>query len=786
MNRWLMLLGGVVLVACPPVKPCSVDSDCGEGGQCTGGVCVALFRVDSGADAGVRVDGGGVQDAGERDGGLDAGRVDGGDSLDAGPDAGPDAGSDAGVDAGPLTDAGADAGDPEDAGGCSACADGFACDAIARACSLQVTGLVFVRPDAGELYGGSRPVRLEVQALVDAGVTLPATLTVQSTAGFSPPALVLTGTGWVVDTVTPADGGVFVLRAALTLGDAGFEATTVLTVDARRPLVTLVAEPAPPRTNDGGFSDRDPTPGFASAWKRDELLELRVESPTVVRVGPADFGLPPGSVTARACSSPCPGRSCQCFSVDLARVRLDGLRAVVDAGLGPVADALGNLSAPTSVALPITRWRWRRVLLESNQSAVDQLHAPVLDDDGRVHVGVGYANSNQGALWQLTPSGDTRYDFAIDDVAAQPMVQQRVLFAQGDNSQVRRYDTAQAGGPTLTTLGAGICANEKWEGTSAVVDQRLFLLGWSGRVHTGTGASLTSCESWSTQPGFPDMFAVRGVLTASPLASTASRLFFGRLDGRATSGLMRVDYFPQAAQRFQGERTFGAPNGVTSLAVFDEVVAATSRGPATAPNRSTVAITGWNAELTARFEGRVAVDGGTTFAPLVAAGPRDQPTFLFGDGLGALRRFSYVPPTASDAGVFTELPAVTGVDPLEGGALGMAAPVIGANGLVYLVSPASGRLTVVNAQGAVEWTQANAFTPGAVSPALDVLRDRSLAKQCARGLGLLYVAARNDSALTAVIVDSPGLDGTSPWPRFHHDNGATGNPTTPLGPWACP
>ncbi|MBL8919841.1 MAG: hypothetical protein JNJ54_13315 [Myxococcaceae bacterium] len=66
------------------------------------------------------------------------------------------------------------------------------------------------------------------------------------------------------------------------------------------------------------------------------------------------------------------------------------------------------------------------------------------------------------------------------------------------------------------------------------------------------------------------------------------------------------------------------------------------------------------------------------------------------------------------------------------------------------------------------------------------MRTRGLAKQCARGIGVLYVPVLNDSALTAVIVDSPGLDGTSPWPRWHHDNGNTGNPETVLAPWTCP
>lgn len=128
------------------------------------------------------------------------------------------------------------------------------------------------------------------------------------------------------------------------------------------------------------------------------------------------------------------------------------------------------------------------------------------------------------------------------------------------------------------------------------------------------------------------------------------------------------------------------------------------------------------------------------------------------------------------------------VDALEAGSMsGMSAPVLGGNGLAYTVSPATGRLSVVDvATGQVEWSQVNTFTPGAVSTALDVLRDRALAKQCGRGRGLLDVAVRTDAALIAVVVDSPGLDGTAPWPRFHRDNGNTGNPETPLAPWSCP
>lgn len=762
-----------LLSACQPVAVCQSSADCAPDGRCVDGVCLAA--LDGGVD-----DAGAGQDAGESDGGLsDAGPVDAGAPDGGAPDAGePDAGA-------------PDAGLPFDAGRCLSCPEGFACDEGLVACTPQVLALRFATPDANDVFGGGQPVRLEVRVELDASVPLPGTVLVTSTPpDFTPPPLALQPgvAAWAADAVTPDDGGSFHLTARVVFGDAGFEASTWLLVDARRPVVALVASSPPARVNDGGFGDRDPVAAFASAWKKDEVVELRVESTAPVRVSAADFGLPPQSLSPRTCSACAPSRSCACFAFDLAFARLDGLRGVLDAGVGPLPDALGNLSLPTSVALPVTRWKWRRLLLEPAVTGLGTVHPPALDVDGRVHVGVGYTASTQGALWQVLPTGETRVDVVIEETQGPPIATGRVLFAQGDNSQVRRYDTTQSAvaAGLLQSAGATFCNNERWEGLSAAVDERLFLLGTTGRAYSGWFGPPAACESWTLQPA--ETFAPRGVVVASPLAGTAARVLLGRAEMRPTlAGLTRVDFFPAASPRFQASTQAVNPQGTTSLVAFDEVIASSSR---VAMPRTTVAVSAWSSDLTVRYDARIAGDAGTSYGPLVVAGPRARPTFLLGDGAGALRRFPYTPPTTSapDGGAFgSELPPITGVDALEGGSAGAAAPVLGRNGLAYLVSPVTGRLSVVNvASGQVEWTQANAFTPGAVSPALDVVRDRSLVKQCSRGIGLLYVVARNDAALTAIVVDSAGLDGTSPWPRFHHDNGNTGNAETPLGPWSCP
>ena len=749
----------LVLAGCQPVATCSSDEACAPDGVCVSGYCFVrgaaldAGRLDAGVDAG-------VADAAVDGGGGDAGR------------------EDAGV---------ADAGLPFDAGTCGSCPEGFACEDALRQCTLRVTGLTFLRPDANDVYGGGRALRVEVEAELEVNVPLPATVavSVRPSDFIVPPLQLLPGrAAWGVDVATPADSGVWELRASLQFLDAGFEATTQVVVDAQRPVVELFAEPPPARVNDGGFRDSDPAsgPGAPLAWKKDELVELRVESTRPVAVAPSDFGLP---VTARPTCTSCPAtRSCFCFTLDLAAVELKAMRGFVDAGVGPLADMLGNRSAAANLALPVTRFRWRRQLLEPSAQGIELLQPPALDSAGRVHVGVAFVNSNQGAMWQVQPWGQTRVDTNIDGVWSVPIVDGTTLYAQGEDNQVRRYDTAQTG-TGFSPLSGNICANERWLGTPTLVDGRLFLLGNAGRVHTGTMGSTTSCESWGTQPS--ELLAPLGVVVGQARAGTSARLYFVRRDPAATTGVMRVDYFPMAMPRFQGERFGANPQGGTSLVVFDDVVAGSSR---VANPRTPVAISAWSPDLSARVDARLASDAGTTFGPLTVGGTRAQPLFVLGDGLGALRRFVYrpPPPLQLDGGSFDpELPPIPGVDALEGGSLGMVAPVLGSGGLAYVVSPVTGRFSVVNlSSGTIEWTLDGAFTPGAVSPALDVWRDRSLAKQCGRGLGVLYVAARNDAALQAIIVDSPGLDATAPWPRFHHDNANTGNPQTPLTPWSCP
>lgn len=69
------------------------------------------------------------------------------------------------------------------------------------------------------------------------------------------------------------------------------------------------------------------------------------------------------------------------------------------------------------------------------------------------------------------------------------------------------------------------------------------------------------------------------------------------------------------------------------------------------------------------------------------------------------------------------------------------------------------------------------------SPNIDCARATNGSKIA--GPGTLYYGA-NNGKLYAIIVDNPGIDTTSPWPKYQHDPRNTGSLSTPLSEFTCP
>jgi hypothetical protein len=135
---------------------------------------------------------------------------------------------------------------------------------------------------------------------------------------------------------------------------------------------------------------------------------------------------------------------------------------------------------------------------------------------------------------------------------------------------------------------------------------------------------------------------------------------------------------------------------------------------------------------------------------------------------------------STDKGLETIVDAVP--QSLESSPSIQASPVVGANGTLYF-APRSTIVAFSRNAGTESWAVSDAgFDQVLGSPGLDCDRaqDGGLRK-----LGILYVPARNGT-VTAVVVDSPGIDSSASWPKYQHDPRNTGNASTDLSEFACP
>ncbi|MCA2981253.1 MAG: hypothetical protein INH37_23510 [Myxococcaceae bacterium] len=119
-------------------------------------------------------------------------------------------------------------------------------------------------------------------------------------------------------------------------------------------------------------------------------------------------------------------------------------------------------------------------------------------------------------------------------------------------------------------------------------------------------------------------------------------------------------------------------------------------------------------------------------------------------------------------------------------------PVLGAGRRAYVIGEAGRLFALDSASLASDWSASLGVDVSAVAQmALDVYRDGAGSKVCPptrAPLGMLYVLTRSGATarLHAIVVDSPGLDATAPWPKYQRDNGNTGNANSDMSFWTCP
>ncbi len=627
-------------------------------------------------------------------------------------------------------------------------------------------------------------------SLATKSMTVPFQVTVVSAdAGRLPDAVPVVGPG--LDTSVPRDSptastytlqlnlaapdGLKTYFAGWDAGVPGLIATRSLTYDGTAPGV--VVEVQPPMRQ--GFEQDSLA---MNAWKKDEaaLVAVRVTDTTspIEPVTTAMVTSPGGGMVTAApgqcstCVTPAADAllGCFCFRADLSRTPILAARGTATVTVTGVLDRLMNASlVASSPSFTVTRFKWARTL----NGAAAGVQPLALSDAGVVFAAT--RELSNGRVTAFNPAGAVLWETSdAGIITAGPAVGASVWVGTQSGANIALTPMSLANGapqPAFCTDTSG----GAFEGDLAVAPLRNGGSPVEGAVGVRTGlaqvrAGVTGCPTQSvlSSTGTPLVVARRG-------ASTDIEVFVNR---GSTTPLTKQTFDEGWAAN--SSYSFTGYGNLVSLFTGPGFVGG---GGGFAPDNGLV--------LYAQNAVAVAVTSLTPSKAPVASPTMDQPYspvsvgqgHIFGGTQGgALRRF-----VLSGGALTGARDEVTGL-----GDISKTTPVLGKGGLVYVVN-AAGELAAVDIGGTVNaavWRYPGLFTVaanGIGQPALDVVRDAAGAPQCTRGLGVLYVPSVNlgVATVTAVIVDSPGLDPLAPWPKYQRDNRNSGFADA-TSPGACP
>lgn len=564
--------------------------------------------------------------------------------------------------------------------------------------------------------------------------------------------------------------GVKTLTAGWDAG-AGFSAQRSVTYDVTPPMVTVSVLPPTRQAH-----EQDPS--GMNLWKKDEsaLVSVTVTDATSP-VDPVTVAMVQGPGSASAMTATCSGcnaatgaslSGCNCFRVPLDRADISGGRGMVTITANGAADRAGNTGSGNGSTI-VTRFKWSRVTGTASAgvpvrgvavAATGLVLAPAIDGlSGRLTA----LNQNGAEVWSI--------DAGVVTTGA--AVGSSVWVGTKNGASVAMSAFSLANG-SLQQQRCQVSGNG-FDGDFALTQATESATSYETPIGMRTGINfIYSCTptsfpiGTSTPTGTP-------LVVARPGSGQNVEVFVNR-GGNSTLEKFTFNngWSSNAGITFSG---FGS---LVSLATGANFVGGS--GGSVGPNNGLVMLAG-------NLVG-VALAGAPSKEPSMEP-TGDEPYgpisvgsghFFAGTAGGNLRRFPY-----SGTMLGSTRDTVSNL-----GDLSKTTPVLGHGGLVYAVN-AAGVVTAVDFGATVPgatWN-ANFFNlspPDAVGqPALDVVRDGAGMAQCSRGLGVLYVpsVASGVATVTAVIVDSPGLDRSAPWPKYQRDNRNSGfADTSPVA--ACP
>ncbi len=569
---------------------------------------------------------------------------------------------------------------------------------------------------------------------------------------------------------------------------AGFSATRVVTRDVTPPTVAVEVQSAPARS--AGDSDLlAPT-----AWKKDESAAVAVrvmDATSPVRDVTASMVAGPGGGTVTASPGSCgvcnaaTGTSlsgCSCFRVPLEGLAIPGARvATATVSVTGALDAANNAAgAATSSAFSVTRLKWERsigLLAGANRIqpvAISRSGAVIATVEEAAPSGsprvVAFAQDGR-TLWGAVTSGTVTAGPLVADTTsasdvwvgtlvggAQSQLQQ-VELATGTTSPATRCPATS--GPPFT----GDLALSSLDGGMTLVPLGI----QDGFVLAARGSGAAGCLP-SALAGAANLTATPSLVVQNPPVSNTTEVF-ATYDGDTQlwkASLSGTTWTPQGVASL--------PAGTQPRGLFFD--GAGRAGGGGVVGNGALFATAANTPLGMIITSFTSITAANAGPPAVGPG-----FLLYGTSGGQVVKVSY----STTTGVMTSEATVPG----GVGNLQATTPVIGGSGLAYFVG-LTGTLTVRRVAGLSEaWSASLASLSGAgvvAQPALDVYRTATGAKDCSRPLGVLYVLTKSGATATlrAILVDSQGLDGTAPWPKYQRDNSNTGNVSLRLDAWVCP
>jgi len=537
--------------------------------------------------------------------------------------------------------------------------------------------------------------------------------------------------------------------------------------DKTPPVFSIAVVPPPARQSTGKLTELDPDSpdGGVDAFRRDESATVIVTSQDEdVDAGSVKLlvhGLSSSAVGTALlaqlgpCSPGTPGAArafCRQATVALGSLPFDAFRGVMalEASGGDLSGNLGTADG----GINVTRWKWR-------YSAGAPIYTtPAIADDGTIVFGT--SDGGSGSLYALTPAGEERWpSVELGPIQASPVLgaadggtQLAYVAVASPIERLFATDLGNGGAVALCPEGSGGYGGP-FVGTPALVYSGVQL--FEGALAVANGRKLVNIR--------PTASAADGKCLVSDM--TASQAFPSSvvaLGGEAYLGTAEgsVRAFTQLSGNWVTNTAWGAGLGYSAVGntsvqlalIIPSIVGTTSARGAFSLDPSSGVLQ------------RNSPDGGVQSEPggLVLLGSQ----YVFGGGVTSSPSLFWIPLTLA-SGTSVDVTA-----PLVG------TPIVGYGGVLYL---ATNRGTIESwaSSSDVRWS-------GSIGSSESFLASPTIGCRSAGVVGLaqmgdLYIGSTSGNFFS-VVVDSPGLDPTSLWPKYQHDIRNTGNPATPIQ--SCP